>query len=55
MVEVNIQMLSLFSERLEFSLMNLRNGQKLDGLYLLAKLSSYLTLAPRLNGADEVP
>lgn len=55
MVEVNVQMLSLFSERLEFSLMNLRNGQRLDCLYLLAKLLSYLTLAPRLNGADEVP
>lgn len=32
--------------------MKLRNVQRLDGLYSDAKLSSHLTLAPRLNGAD---
>lgn len=43
-------------EWLEFRLMgremNLGNEQRLDGLYSDAKISSYLSLAPKLNGAD---
>lgn len=46
------------SEWLEFGLMgremNLTNEQRLDGLYSDAKIPSYLTLAPELNGADFV-
>lgn len=44
------------SEWLEFRLMgremNLTNEQRLDGLYVDAKIPSYLTLAPKHNGAD---